>query len=653
MLVKKNIKLKLPSRKQIQYHEYNVLNEDDKFLLTFKCEKEHHLSIGDHVILTRQAFIADTYSEALKLATEDRLGWLIVSRDNSSDDQANITELEKGVFTLGDEPIVKYGVEYFPVKEATDSNIGAYFNVTKGDANYPAGIYVVGCDGVVNSVTDGQKVYCVFGEGKLKELTTQELQRITQQYGTDGLDDMKVINNETFTKKCFTIVMPMYRGVEIDKVLNEYVILRRPLPFSLVKGTEFSLCARKKDLYGVVIKDEDRNTSMHKIKCVVNDPYSFTVLDGTEIQLTEPYYIRDSRFLQDNLRFWYGVSVYEGSASFSIPLGLSNEGSPEMCDEEHMQHMFAEKKKSLISPITDFEKKCFAPYHITGVRNRVEQIKIKLFLRDRYDYDKGVNSVTGNNILSDNWGTDDTKGWFQCPLDNSGKPDLSKFTGHSDLLGYFAFTDDDVYYRKKKLAKSFLRLSFYDSPDPSTHMLLFYSTVFFDVGESYEKYINNVQRKLVDPNFVIVENNELNDVSKRVSADFLIHDKHDHNKSSEGFYLYLFPDGVGGGEERTVYMKMEFNHAGYGKTVPLILPNNGLTSLTPDLQGFPFSFTEKTENGISLNLKKFYQNQYIPVKLRYDEELEEYIYYIPYGKYDSAEHSLTLNMFEPRLNDVY
>ena len=40
-----------------------------------------------------------------------------------------------------------------------------------------------------------------------------------------------------------------------------------------------------------------------------------------------------------------------------------------------------------------------------------------------------------------------------------------------DTLG---FTDEDVYYQKKKISKSFIRLSFYNNKNPLDQMLLFY-----------------------------------------------------------------------------------------------------------------------------------------------------------------------------------
>ena len=52
----------------------------------------------------------------------------------------------------------------------------------------------------------------------------------------------------------------------------------------------------------------------------------------------------------------------------------------------------------------------------------------------------------------------------------------------------------------------------------------------------------------------------------------------------KGFYLYLFPEYIG----KTIYMKVEFNHAGYGRTIPLVYIQNGK---------LPISYMFKKENG--------------------------------------------------------
>lgn len=56
----------------------------------------------------------------------------------------------------------------------------------------------------------------------------------------------------------------------------------------------------------------------------------------------------------------------------------------------------------------------------------------------------------------------------------------------SDLIGLLNFTDDDVRYRKKKIGKSFLRLSFYSTTNPQTQVLLSTSTIFMDENKLFK-----------------------------------------------------------------------------------------------------------------------------------------------------------------------
>lgn len=61
---------------------------------------------------------------------------------------------------------------------------------------------------------------------------------------------------------------------------------------------------------------------------------------------------------------------------------------------------------------------------------------------------------------------------------------------NGDLLGCLGFTDEDVFYQKNSLKKSFLRISIYDSPYRQTQKLLYYATLFFDTNALYKKYVN-------------------------------------------------------------------------------------------------------------------------------------------------------------------
>ena len=71
------------------------------------------------------------------------------------------------------------------------------------------------------------------------------------------------------------------------------------------------------------------------------------------------------------------------------------------------------------------------------------------------------------------------------------------------------------------------------------------------------KYINNIQKNKSE--IPIVEQNGFG--VNNLTIAFNAMDRFNHDKSSEGFYLYLFPDGIKNGEERTIYLKAELNNA--------------------------------------------------------------------------------------------
>ena len=81
-----------------------------------------------------------------------------------------------------------------------------------------------------------------------------------------------------------------------------------------------------------------------------------------------------------------------------------------------------------------------------------------------------------------------------------------------------------IYYIKKRNYLNLLYVyHFYNSKNPLNQMLLFYSTIFFDTNDLYNKHING----------------------KATTSSFTVYNRYNRDKSSEGFYLYLFPEYVG------------------------------------------------------------------------------------------------------------
>lgn len=272
-------------------------------------------------------------------------------------------------------------------------------------------------------------------------------------------------------------------------------------------------------------------------------------------------------------------------------------------------------------------------------------------------------TYTSGNVYYDTWHIDEDKGdytwWNGYNIDNILEKEkfnqeaFSKFNSEmgkkSDLIGYLNFTDNDIFYRKKKVSKSFLRLLFYTSKDPINQKLLYYSTIFLDDGELYGKYLKQLQylRKTeyydvnMRSNSSEINKNALvvlyNGGENRVDSKITVTNEYDKSKSSEGFNLYLFAEDKNfnfENGEKTIYMRVEFNHAGNGKTTPLII--------------WP---KDNSNNFVPLTTENYIDSLYIPVKLmciNKDGKGGKYVYIIEGG--DIVNNNLELVLYEPKLD---
>jgi hypothetical protein len=96
-------------------------------------------------------------------------------------------------------------------------------------------------------------------------------------------------------------------------------------------------------------------------------------------------------------------------------------------------------------------------------------------------------------------------------------------------------------------------------------------------------------------------------------------------------------------------MKAEFNHAGIGMTIPMVMPvaDGHVLQISSDED------VKKMENGVPI--KKVNEASYIPVHLTYDKESNEFIYYFdsPYKEAICPENNgtFTFNLFELKIKD--
>jgi hypothetical protein len=128
------------------------------------------------------------------------------------------------------------------------------------------------------------------------------------------------------------------------------------------------------------------------------------------------------------------------------------------------------------------------------------------------------------------------------------------------------------------------------------------------------------------------------------------------NGSSEGYYLYLFPSLVNDPnlEDETntgtmnngkqIYMRVEFNHAKYGKTIPLIWREN-----KPPLVNYTdIDIKEGGRTNISTNLAELYDDMYIPITIKYDSNRKSYVWLFSNVNEEDKNNPI-FNMWEPKV----
>ena len=253
---------------------------------------------------------------------------------------------------------------------------------------------------------------------------------------------------------------------------------------------------------------------------------------------------------------------------------------------------------------------------------------------------------------------------------------ITKYYQPSDLLYYLNFTNDDVMYHKRNISKSFLRLSFYDSDDPNTQNLLAMSTIFMDGNKLYKIYLDNSNPNLYDDyGFVDMKNGEYSEyigVSKepfyiggdgiwtydkayRLDSSFVVKNIFENEKSSEGFFLYLFKDFSSELHERNIYLRIQFNHAGEGKTVNFLVPKKVTEeedgSLTYDLLDLTNS-DNRTEFKKGYSLSELNSQLYTKITIKYDDVKNKYVYCFPEYMMDKKNpNKVIFNLYEVKIKD--
>ena len=200
------------------------------------------------------------------------------------------------------------------------------------------------------------------------------------------------------------------------------------------------------------------------------------------------------RFFRDNFVFTTGMfRLYLDRPMATVTIPVFQKFSTDLYEDDGIRENFTDvETKKAINKIVEMEKDVYHPViwdsEKDKVKDEVYKIRFNLHFRehrgddwlaDADTYWNGVNSENPDNLEFIN-------GYFTT--DKVGKEEYQ-----SDLLTYLNFTDKDVRYQKNKLKKSFLRVMFFDSMNPTNQNMLAYYTIFMDSGSYFSKYARYIE----------------------------------------------------------------------------------------------------------------------------------------------------------------
>lgn len=403
------------------------------------------------------------------------------------------------------------------------------------------------------------------------------------------------------------------------------------------------------------------------------------------------------RFFRDNFVFKTGMfRLYLDRPMATVTIPVFQKFSTDLYEDDGIRENFTDVEvKKAINKIVEMEKDVYHPViwdsEDDKVKDEVYKIRFNLHFRehrgddwlaDADTYWNGVNSKNPAKLVP-------IDGYFTYSVPEQ----------QSDLLTYLNFTDKDVRYQKNKLKKSFLRVMFFDSMNPTNQNMLAYYTIFMDSGNYFSKYARyieaegyrrigktpddagkyDIKDKLTgikvdrEPTNTsklkpIDSNTYIDDIeSVRLSSQLVVEDKYMSDASSEGFYLYLWRDNFLGTIPQDIYMKVEFNHAGYGRTIPFMCPfrdpnkneGNGFKSFNDILMDWSVSEEDwGSDTDKRYGIKKYLKYSYIRFKYKYDKITKRHVYYLDDKFYGTnvknggvhfEDNAITINLYEAKI----
>lgn len=478
--------------------------------------------------------------------------------------------------------------------------------------------------------------------------------------------------------------------VEIKRVLGSSAFVCKPILDENVWSTS-DLNAMYRSLCCQLSVSPEENTIVHRSRIFGDKDITRELgfIDNDNAVSTDDYYN-----LANDLSM-YGISNF---LNIAVPIGLKTSLS-DCTDAVAGDEFSALETQNAITTLVDMEKDIYYPAYpsLSGsslnedgywedqngnlLFDNIRELEFNFHFRTRDESSWKVieDDGTYNTSGSCNWFVTDYYPYQQMIDDNTSSAttetarNVRELQGSSDLLGLAYFTNADVYYQKDRLSKTFVNLSFYDTTDPNTQSLLAYSTIFFDENHAFKKYVNNndVPDKDITFRSVDKDSQSLSDsvtvLSEKYSGDTLLWDddgrlstrisvknKYESDVSSEGFYLYMFKEYSMGFHPAEIYMKVEFKHAGVGRSIPFVLPVHIEEGNSHPLLLSNEEDLAELKTGVPLN--ELHSHVYIPMKGVYDFNHKRYVYFIDTDWIDrnrikNNNGKLSLNLFELKIKN--